>query len=131
MRLARSAGALALVLTVSVASVAQATTYRGAGVDDPRMAVKLKLRDGVVAFSYSDVLTECSNGDRLRYPGARHSTMLKRSDRFKGTISHAGQTSTIRGRVRSRRASGTIHYRLSYAGGECDSGQVEWRAKVR
>jgi hypothetical protein len=131
MRFAIRVGALALTLALAVTAVAAATTYRGDADGDSRMAVKLKVRAGTVLFNYSNVLTRCSNGDHVRYPGARHSTVLRRTDRFKDTITDGQQTSVVRGRVGSRRASGTIRYELSYDGGECHSGRVDWRARVR
>ncbi|MQA75776.1 MAG: hypothetical protein GEU88_15795 [Solirubrobacterales bacterium] len=131
MRITARALALALALALVGASVASATVYRGAGADDARMPVKLKVLDGVVTFSYSEVLTRCSNGDRVRYPGANHSAALRRNDRFRDTITDDGQSSVVRGSVGPRHATGTIRYQLAYPGGECHSGEVEWTAKVR
>ncbi len=126
--------AIAAIAVLGIASVALATTYRGAGVEDDQMPVRLKVsNDGIVSFNYSDVLVTCTNGDRVREPGADHSTTLDENAKFKDTIeAEVGggtATSLIKGRLKGDRAKGIVFYDLVYEGGECHSDRVEWKAK--
>jgi hypothetical protein len=128
-RTAARALALAVVLSAVMVTPALAATYRGAGVEDEAMPVKLKLAGRDVVFDYTDVLVECSDGSHPRQGGASHSDRLNRRDRFKDRLEVGGTTSLVKGKVGEHRARGTITYRLRYGGGECHSGKVKWKAK--
>jgi hypothetical protein len=106
-------------------------TYRGAGVDDPAMPVKLKRTGRSVRLAYTDVLVGCTDGSDPRQGGASHLAALNARNRFKDRLEVGRATSVVRGRVRRNRASGTIAYTLRYDGGECRSGELEWRARRR
>ena len=128
-RLAATALAAGIVLTLSLAAVANGSTYRGAGVDDEQMPVKLKLTDGDLIFDYTDVLVHCSDGSSPRQGGASHTDRLNQRNRFKDRLEIGGATSLVKGKVKERKATGTLTYDLAYEGGECHSGEVEWKAK--
>jgi hypothetical protein len=135
-RLAGCALALAIALLAVAAAPAPAATYRGAGVDDEAMPVRLKLTGDVLIFDYTDVLTDCSDGSETRQGGLEHSDRLSERGRFKDRVELEepqpdikSATSVVKGRVRKRRAAGTLSYDLVYHGGECHSGVVEWKAK--
>jgi hypothetical protein len=135
-RLAVRGLALAVALFAGAVAPALAATYRGAAVDDPAMPVKLKVTGDVVIFDYTDVLTECSDGSQIRQGGLKHSDRLSERGRFKDRVELTepkpeikGATSVGKGRVRKRKASGTLSYDLVYHGGVCHSGVVEWKAK--
>ena len=127
----------AIALAAALAAPAGAATFRGTAVDDPEMTVALRVsKAGVVFFDYAEVPVECSSGDKLREPGAEHSTTLRDNDRFSDRIEQpldegAEGTSSIRGYVGLRRAWGYVSYELAYPGGECHSGEIRWRAKRR
>lgn len=127
--------ALAVGLGLGLAPAASATMFHGAGVDDPQMTVTLRVsKAGVVHFDYAEIAVDCSNGDRVREPGAKHSTMLGESNRFSNTVVQdlsggASASSSVKGRVRGRRAGGIVAYDLFYEGGECHSGRVRWKAR--
>ena len=126
---------LALVLALALPAAVWATTFRGAGLEDPETTVTVRVtRAGVVRFDYSDVLVTCSNGERLREPGAEHSALLGADDRFIDTIEQqlpdgATGKSWVKGRLRHRRARGALTYDLLYEGGECHSGKLHWKAR--
>jgi len=132
---AASAAALALVLAASAA----AAIYRGAGSDDPGMPVKVTLQGRDVSFRYSDVLVNCSDGSRVRQGGAVHSGRLNSEGRFKDTLEVEGDddstidltTSVVKGRVKGKKAWGSVVYELDYEGGDCHSGTVKWSARRR
>jgi hypothetical protein len=135
-RLALRGLALAAALLAVAVAPAVAATYRGAGVADPAMPVKLKLTGDVVIFDYTDVLTECSDGSQVRQGGYKHSDRLSRSGRFKDRVELTepkpeikSATSVVKGKVGKHKAAGTISYDLVYHGGMCHSGVVEWKAK--
>ena len=135
-RLARRAALIALALSLLTASIAVATTFRGAAIDDRQMRVKVRSgKDGSVSFSYSEVLVECSNGETLREPGAQHSGTLNDRNRFKDTIAEqvAGgvASSVVKGRIGAKKATGIVRFELTYDGGACRSGAVAWKAKRR
>ena len=129
--------ALASGLALVLPAASSAATFRGEAVDDPQTAVTLRVsKAGVVSFDYTGVLVECSNGDRVREPGAEHSTMLGDDLRFSDTITtdlpdHAQGKSFVKGRLRGRKAVGALSYDLLYDGGECHSGKVRWKAHRR
>ena len=122
------------VACLALATSAAAMTYRGSGSDDPQMRVRLQLgADETVAFEYADVLVDCSNGESLRQPGAEHLASLNELGRVRDAISEEVQggsaASRVRGRVGARKARGTVRFDLVYAGGECHSGAIAWKAK--
>jgi hypothetical protein len=126
--------AAAAALWLGAVAPATAMTYRGAAVDDRRMSVRLQLgADGTVAFEYARVMVECSNGERLRQPGAKHLATLGPLGRFRDAIAEeladGSATSSARGRVGKRKAKGTVSFELVYEGGECHSGPVRWKAR--
>ena len=131
----RSGPGLAVaVASLALAAPAAATTYRGAGTGDPQMRVRLQLAaDGTVAFEYAKVLVECTNDERLREPGAEHLASLNELGRFGDTVSEevgdGTASSSVKGRVGARKARGTVSFDLTYAGGECHSGSVPWKAR--
>jgi hypothetical protein len=126
--------AATVALWLGAAAPAGAMTFRGSAVEDPQMSVRLQLgADGTVAFEYAKVMVECSNGERLRQPGAEHLATRGPRGRFRDEISEAVEggnaTSSARGRVGKRKAKGTVSFELSYEGGECHSGPVRWKAR--
>jgi hypothetical protein len=121
--------ALAAAASAIAALPASARVYRGAGVDDPEMPVKVKLSGTDVIFEYTDVRVGCSDGSEPRQGGASHSDRLNDRRRFRDRLEIEGATSLVKGKVRDQRATGTLHYDLAYEGGECHSGKVEWKAK--
>jgi hypothetical protein len=135
-RIGARAPAAAVALLAIAASPSLAATYRGAAVDDEQMPVKVKLSGDDLIFEYEHVLVECSDGSRPRQGGASHTDRLNERGRFKD---HVGLdrpepgvekvTSVVKGKVRKRKAAGTLTYDLKYEGGECHSGVVEWKAK--
>ncbi len=119
---------------LALAASAAAMTYRGSGVEDPQMPVRLQIgADETVAFEYADVLVDCSNGESLPEPGAEHLTSLNEAGRFRDVVTEevegGSAASSVRGRVGALRARGTVSFDLVYAGGECHSGSVAWKAK--
>ena len=131
---ALAGGIVAAALWLAGVAPAAAMTYRGAAVDDPVLTVRLQLgTDGTVAFEYARVPVECSNGESLREPGAEHLATLGPEGRFRDAISEevAGGTaaSSVRGRVGTRKARGSLSFDLVYEGGECHSGQLRWKAR--
>jgi plastocyanin len=132
----RLAGAIAAAIAALAvaAAPALATTYRGAGVDDAKMPVRVTVSaDDAVRFVYSKVRVHCTSGESVRQGGGDHSTTLTQTDRFRHTIEQQTEDglamSSVRGKVGQRRAHGTLSFDLSYEGGECHSGAVEWKAK--
>jgi hypothetical protein len=128
-RLAARAFAAGVALSLMLAAVAVAATYRGAGVDDEQMPVKVKLTGSDLVFDYTDVLVGCSDGSTPRQGGASHTDRLNERNRFKDRLEIGGATSLVRGKVTEKKATGTLTYDLVYEGGECHSGEVEWKAK--
>jgi hypothetical protein len=139
-RASRRIGARALVaafaLLAIAASPALAAIYRGAAVSDEQMPVKVRLSGDDLTFEYEDVLVECSDGSRPRQGGASHTDRLNERGRFKDQVGLDSPepgveevTSVVKGKVRKRKAAGTLTYDLDYAGGECHSGVVKWKAK--
>ncbi len=128
---ATAAAALALALAVALTASAHAATYRGTAVGDPQMAVKLKLEGDAVTFSYTDVPVKCSDGSTPRQGGAEHLDLLNENRRFRDRVEGDGAVSHARGRVRPKRARGRVSFDLVYPGGECHSGEIEWRARRR
>jgi hypothetical protein len=129
---ARSRRLIALLVALAALAapaLANAVTYRGAGVDDPEMPVKVKVVDGLVTFEYTQVLVACTGGTEVRQGGAVHSAHLNERSRFRDTLTIEGTTSLVRGAINPKRATGTVAYELVYEGGECHSGKLEWRAK--
>jgi hypothetical protein len=128
--------ALAFTLLAVAAVPASAATYRGAAVGDGAMPVKLKVTGRDLIFEYEQVRVVCSDGSQPRQGGAAHPDRLNARGRFKDRLvvedpSPGVQmaTSVVRGKVGTRRATGTITYEMEYDGGECHSGVVEWKAK--
>ncbi len=121
--------ALAIVASAALAGAASATTYRGSGLDDTEMPVKVKLTGRDLIFDYTDIRVSCSDGSEPRQGGASHADVLNEHGRFKDKIEVGGATSVVKGKVRRNKAVGTITYDLLYDGGECHSGQVQWKAK--
>ncbi len=133
----------ALVVTaaasVSFAEAAGAITYRGGGVDDPGMPVKVVVDGRNVSFSYSDVLVDCTDGSQVRQGGAVQKGRLNGEGRFKDVLEVEGEdtsnvdwtTSVVAGKVTEKKATGTLSYELEYDGGDCESGEVRWSAKRR
>ena len=130
-----AAGALA----IGLAAPAQASTYRGAGVGDPGMPVKVVVEGRNVNFSYADVLVNCTDGSQVRQGGAVQKARLGPDGRFKDALEVEGDdasnvdwtTSIVHGKVTEKKATGTLSYDLSYDGGDCESGEVRWVAKRR
>ncbi len=127
----RSIAAIASVLVLSLAAgaTASAMVFRGTARDDPKMSVKLALSAAAVTFEYAHVLTECSDGSQVRQGGAVHETVLNDLGKFKDTLAEGGVTSVVRGQVSGARATGAVHFRFVYDGGECDSEKVAWKAR--
>jgi hypothetical protein len=121
--------ALAAAASAIAAMPATALVYRGAGVEDPEMPVKVKLTGADVIVEYTDVRVGCSDGSEPRQGGASHSDRLNDRRRFKDRLALEGATSVVKGKVRDRKATGTLRYDLAYEGGECHSGKVGWKAK--
>lgn len=133
--MSRLGPAIATAVTcLALAAPAAALTYRGSGVEDPQLRVRLQLgADGTVSFEYWNVRVECSNQEHLREPGAEHLATINELGRFRDAISEEVEggtaSSSVKGRVGARRAKGTISFDLAYTGGECHSGPVPWKAK--
>jgi len=128
-RLGARALAAGVALTLAAATVAAAATYLGGGVEDELMPVKVKRTGSDLIFSYTDVMVACSDGSTPRQGGASHTDRLNERHRFKDRLEIGGATSLVKGKVKEKKATGTLTYDLLYEGGECHSGEVEWKAK--
>jgi hypothetical protein len=124
--------ALALATTLALAAVAIAgKAYKGSVVGDPETPVKAKKINGgqKALFEYRDVLVHCTGDVETRQGGASHTARLNDRRRFKDTLTDGAATSKVKGKIKRRRAKGTLEYHLTYDDGECHSGVLEWEAK--
>ena len=121
--------ALAAVLALTGLAIA-GKAYKGSVVGDPKTPVKAKkIEHGEKAlFEYRDVLVHCTGDVETRQGGASHTTRLRDQGRFKDTLTVGSVTSKVKGKIKRKRAKGTLEYDLAYADGECHSGIVEWEA---
>ena len=127
----RLVAALTALAVLALTANALGSILRGGGRDDPQMPVKLIVSATEVTFSYSAVRVDCSDGSRVRQGGAIHAAHINERGRFRDRLEVEGATSVVRGRLVGRRASGSLTYDLIYAGGECHSGKVPWKAKQK
>jgi hypothetical protein len=104
--------------------------HNGSVVGDPKTPVKAKKvqRGEKALFEYRDVLVHCTSDVETRQGGASHTTRLRDRGRFKDTLTVGGATSKVKGRIKRKRAKGTLEYDLAYADGQCHSGVLEWEA---
>ncbi|MGH2954014.1 MAG: hypothetical protein ACRDK9_08345 [Solirubrobacterales bacterium] len=128
------------ILVVPVAALAATKTYRGAVKGDPETSLKLRVEKEqgsrfFKAFAVQDLAIECDDGLEARLRSARVDGRAPLGDR--GRFATRGESDRqvvrLKGKVRSRRASGTL--RLSGSIGvegetrDCRSGKVRWSAE--
>jgi hypothetical protein len=129
----------ALTLAIPAGALAASKTYRGAVVDDPETSLKLRIaKEGGArffkAFTIRNLAVECEDGVEARLRGARVRGRAPLGDRGRFTTTGEGEDKMLQlgGRVRARRASGTLRLsgsvKVEGVRRECRSGEVRWSA---
>jgi hypothetical protein len=115
-----------------------AGVYSGEAADGARIDFQATKRS-VLHFAFSDLTVKCTDGQE-RFAGQRDSaraSVSRRTGRFEGSDTQFGFTYDVKGKLKSKKASGTLSvtYRTEPEGGlspngpiTCSSGPVKWRA---
>lgn len=134
------AAALA-ILAIPAAAIAATKAYDGAVNGDPETSVDLKVKTEqgsrfFKSFLVTELAIKCDDGTfdaRLRSARLDGREPLGNRGRFEARGETGDQVLKVRGRVRSRRASGTLRLKgqIGVAGEtrDCRSGKVRWSAE--
>lgn len=129
----------AAALALPVAALAASSTYEGHVKGDPEARVAMKISKGKKPklrwFEVTDLAIRCKGGRNLRLNSAfiRGEAPISRRGRFAIEGTEGRKKFAVAGKVRRKRAKGTLRYSGPTKIGDrklsCHSGLVAWRAK--